>query len=90
MKKAPTPTTLKPRKSYGITRVDQLDKASHGFYVRMRIGGKQTAKFFSDGVYGKRRLAQEAAENFRDSLFDKLSPRWQRAASLPRKKGVTK
>lgn len=71
---------IKPRKNYGISRIDQPEKKNHGWYVR--INGKR--KFFADGIYSGKRRSWEAAENYRDIQFDGLPARLQQRAAKPR------
>ena len=66
---------------FGISRIDQPLKKSHGYYVRV----KKVSKFFADGVHGTKRRALEQAEIYRDTLFNDLTPREQERASNPRK-----
>lgn len=75
------PAPTKPRKNYGISRIDQPDKKSHGYYVRV----KKVSKFFADGVHGSKRKAYEAAETYRDTLFNDLTAREKTRAAKPRK-----
>ena len=77
---APVPT-VKPRKGFGISRIDQEEKCNHTWYVR--IAGESRA--FADGNYGGKRRAYEAAETYRNLMFLRLSPSRQLAASKKRK-----
>jgi hypothetical protein len=60
------------RRKY-ISRVDQPNNSTAGFYVRVLIKNRKGvrklhAKFFSDKVLGSKRKAFEAAEAHRDAL----------------------
>ena len=55
-----------------IARIDQVDKRTHGWYVRVRFMGKTHAKFFSDGKYGGRGSSLLAAIAWRDSMEEKI------------------
>lgn len=68
MTKAKSKATARRKKDYGISRMDQPRNQSHGWYVRVRVRGKQRRKFFSDKVYGTKKRAREEAENYRDQL----------------------
>lgn len=72
-------STLKPGKTYGITRIDH--KSTHGYYVR--VGGGMT--FFSDAKYGSGPKALKAATAHRDERFAAL-PDWQKWSVSKRKK----
>jgi hypothetical protein len=50
-----------------ISRIDQKDKNTFGWFVRIRRDGRQISKFFSDGKNGGRDKALKAAIAFRDS-----------------------
>lgn len=53
-----------------ITRIDH--KNTHGWNVRIVKDGETHSKLFSDGVYGGKRKALEAARAYRDKLHQKL------------------
>lgn len=73
---------IPPRTTYGITRIDSDKSRTHGFYVRVQ----GQSKLFSDKVYITKRHAREAAENYRDILWLRMTPKQQLRASKPRKK----
>ncbi|MFW6346995.1 MAG: hypothetical protein ACOC2C_00120 [Cyclonatronaceae bacterium] len=50
-----------------ISRIDQHDKNTFGWFVRIRRDGRQVSKFFSDGKYGGRDEALLKAVAFRDA-----------------------
>jgi len=81
-------TQIKPRKYFGISRIDQPEKKSHGWYVRVKsASGRLVTKFFADGLHGSRRRSFEAAETYRDTLFNSLPAKQQERASKPRNAG---
>ena len=81
-----------PRKKYAISRMDQVDNSTLGYYVRLPSLGIST--FFGDGRYEGKTKARLAAEAFRDQQCNFLTESQQLRASLPRKsmkkKTVTK
>jgi len=50
-----------------IARIDQEDKRTHGWYVRVRYQGKTHSKFFSDKKCGGRYSSLLAALAWRDA-----------------------
>lgn len=71
----------------GISRIDQLKKHTHGWYVRVRFNNTSRAKFFSDEAHGGEEKALEKAVAYRNRLERELGkPRTDRAviASSPR------
>jgi hypothetical protein len=63
-----------------ISRVD--NPSSHGWLVRISRNGERIIKFFSDTTYSGKRLAQQAAKNYRDQTLSRL----QREGKQPRAK----
>ena len=62
-----------------ITRIDQPEKHTHGWYVRVRYAGKEISRFFSDKTNGGKKKALEAAVKFRDTTERQLGkPRTDR------------
>lgn len=55
-----------------VARIDQEDKRTHGWYVRVRFMGKTHSKFFSDGKYGGRYSSLLAALAWRDETEAKI------------------
>lgn len=55
-----------------IARIDQEEKRTHGWYVRVRYFGKTHSKFFSDGKCGGRYSSLLAAVAWRDQTEKKL------------------
>lgn len=71
----------------GISRIDQPERKTHGWYVRVRFNGTQRAKFFSDETHGGRDEALLQAVQFRNRAEHDLGkPRTDRLviASNPR------
>jgi hypothetical protein len=59
---------VRDRPNYGISRIDQPEKANHGWYVRIMSKGRKEQKFFSDKLHGGRESALEVARKHRDGL----------------------
>jgi hypothetical protein len=59
---------VRDRLNYGISRIDQPEKANHGWYVRITKKGHTVQKFFADKSYGGRDPAWENARLHRDRL----------------------
>jgi len=55
-----------------VARIDQVEKRTHGWYVRVRFHGKTHSKFFSDGKCGGRYSSLLAALAWRDATEKKL------------------
>jgi len=55
-----------------VARIDQEDKRTHGWYVRVRFKGKTFSKFFSDGKCGGRYSSLLAALAWRDTTEKKI------------------
>lgn len=55
-----------------IARIDQPEKRTHGWYVRVRFGGKTFSKFFSDKKCGGRYSSLLSALAWRDKIEEKL------------------
>lgn len=62
----------------GISRIDQPEKRTHGFFVRVTRNGKIHSAFFTDLKHGGKARALAAAQRHRRRLLDKLG--------LPRQK----
>ncbi|MEJ2032964.1 MAG: AP2/ERF family transcription factor [Deltaproteobacteria bacterium] len=58
-----------------IARIDQEEKRTHGWYVRVRYFGKTHSKFFSDGKCGGRYSSLLSALAWRDETEIKLGKR---------------
>lgn len=62
-----------------ISRLDQAEKRTHGWYVRVRFQGKTHCKFFSDKKAGNRQIALLAAISWRNAKERELGkPRTDR------------
>lgn len=57
----------KVEKHKDIARIDQEDKKTHGWYVRVRFQGVTHCKFFSDLKSGGRQVALDAAISWRNA-----------------------
>jgi len=55
-----------------IARIDQQEKRTHGWYVRVRFMGKTHSKFFSDRKNGGRYSSLLSALAWRDEMEVKL------------------
>lgn len=78
---------LKRHKS--ISRIDQPEKHTHGWYVRVHFQGKQIAKFVPDKQHGGKKKSLLAAIKFRDETEEQIGkPRTDRpvVARRPRRK----
>jgi hypothetical protein len=64
---------VRQRRNYGISRIDQPEKANHGWYVRITRGGHIMQKFFADKTNGSREAALIAARAYRDDLLGRLA-----------------
>lgn len=59
----------------GITRLDQVSVATHGWQVRIQGKGVRFGRFFSDAAWGGREAALLCAERYRDRLVARLERR---------------
>jgi len=59
-----------------ISRIDQQEKNTFGWFVRIRRDGRQISKFFSDGKHGGKDEALVVAKSFRDDNLEE----WQNFA----------
>ena len=77
----------------GISRIDQPERKTYGWYVRVRFNGTQRSKFFSDEANGGREEALKQAVRFRNRTEQELGkPRTDRLviARNPRNRsGIT-
>jgi hypothetical protein len=67
----------RPEKLRGISRIDSRN--THGWFVRAYRSGKTHSKFFSDLKNGGKKPALALAEQYRDSLQERLGPPAPRA-----------
>ena len=63
---------IRERPNYGVSRIDQPEKANHGWYVRITKNGHTEQKFFADKSYGGRGTALQNAREYRDYLKDQI------------------
>ena len=67
------------RKYKSISRIDQPEKHTHGWYVRVRYNGNEVSRFFNDKLFGGKTKALDKAVNFRDRTERELGkPRTDR------------
>lgn len=59
---------------YGIHRVDNAKNHTHAWIVTLQRRNKIWCKYFSDGKYGSKPKALEAAKTFRDTTLDANPP----------------
>jgi hypothetical protein len=64
----------KSKRERGISRIDQKEKRSHGFFVRLTRKGKIYNAFFSDMNLGGKKNALEAARKHYQDLLEKHGP----------------
>lgn len=68
----------------GITRLDQVSVATHGWQVRIQGKGVRFGRFFSDAAWGGREAALLCAERYRDRLGARLERRRADASASTR------
>ena len=77
----------------GVTRIDNEDKNTHGWYVRVCFNRKMYLKFFADTLHGGREKGFKKAVKYRDTLEKELGkPRTDRIIVASTKKnrcGIT-
>ena len=77
----------------GISRIDQAERKTHGWYVRVSFNGMKRVKFFSDAAHGGKEQALEHAILYRNEAEKELGkPRTNRLviARNPRNRsGIT-
>ncbi|HUA37503.1 MAG TPA: hypothetical protein VMA35_03780 [Candidatus Sulfopaludibacter sp.] len=75
----------------GVSRIDQTDKRTHGFFVRLQRRGKTHSAFFTDQSHGGRKRALAAAQKHYRKLLAKWGPPARKRrrfwAEIPRRKG---
>ena len=59
------------RKMAGISRIDQTEKRTHGYFVRLARKGKIYPAFFGDKTHGGKRRALKAAQKHYQQLLRK-------------------
>jgi hypothetical protein len=77
---------MRERPNYGVSRIDQPEKANHGWYIRITKNGHTEQKFFADKSYGGKAPALEHAREFRDLLKEQILgiPRSTPPVSIPK------
>lgn len=73
----------------GISRIDQVSKNTHGWYVRVRLGNITKAKFISDNEHGGKDTGLMRAVECRNRLEEEMGkPRtdWVVVGKNPRNK----
>src|SRR3982750_4621639 len=77
----------------GISRIDQPERKTHGWYVRVSFNAQRRVKFFSDAAHGGKETALEHAIVYRNEAEKELGkPRTNRLviARNPRNRsGIT-
>ena len=68
----------------GITRLDQVSVATHGWQVRIQWKGVRFGRFFSDASWGGREAALLFAQRYRDRLVARLERRRAEASASAR------
>ena len=72
----------------GISRIDQPEKRTHGFFVRLQRRGISHNAFFADQSHGGKRRALRAAQQYFRILEKKYRPMTRKHwAELLRRKG---
>jgi len=78
----------KSKRMRGISRIDQREKRTHGFFVRLQRRGISHNAFFADQSCGGKRRALRAAQRYFRVLERKYQPMTrQRRAEMLRRKG---
>jgi len=71
---------------YAITRIDTESNGTHAWTVTIQRRGRIHHRYFTDGVYGGKRQACQAAIAYRDELLHTLRPLSRRGFCSIRKK----
>jgi hypothetical protein len=75
------------KRTPGISRIDQPEKRTHGFFVRLRREGTLRNAFFADLKYGGKKHALEAAQAHYQKLLKRYQPMTRRVwAQIERRK----
>jgi hypothetical protein len=64
----------KPNPMKGISRIDQPEKRTHGYFVRLARAGKTHSAFFPDKTHGGQEQALAAAQEHYQKLLAKFGP----------------
>lgn len=82
-----TNSKTKAKRHPGISRIDQLDKRTHGYFVRLTRNGKVYNSFFADKRLGGKKQALEAAQKHYQALLREHGEMSRKAwAQIPRRK----
>lgn len=82
--------TRKPKRWAGISRIDQLEKRTHGFFVRLTRDRIIHSAFFGDKAYGGKRKALKFAQRHYAGLLKKYGAISRQAwAQISRRKGAS-
>jgi len=73
---------------YGISRIDQTDNCTHGYYLRLRAAN--VSWFYSDGKNGGKKQCLETCQRDRDKQVMGMSEADQLRASKVRKRAKKK
>ena len=66
----------------GISRIDQDERRTHGWYVRVRLrSGRYASKLFSDKMHGSKKKALDAAVAYRDAMTPESEPKAKKKAA---------
>lgn len=79
------------KKHKSISRIDQPEKHTHGWYVRVHFKGKEVSKFFPDKLHKGKSKALAAALDYRNETeIDLGKPRTDRPVIMrrPKKRGM--
>lgn len=79
------PSTLKPDRLYGITRVNQPHKGNLGWWLRIGPKGSRHDQFFADKKNGGEAKALKLATARRNELYDKLPLKLKHRGAIKRK-----
>lgn len=82
--------TRRSKRWAGVSRIDQLEKRTHGFFVRLTRKGRIYNSFFADKAHGGKRKALKAARKHYAGLLRKHGAISRQAwAQIERRKGVS-
>ena len=90
--KARPSAALKKRVAFerpkGVSRIDNVPKNTHGWFVRVFFATKRMSKFFSDSLWEGKAKALEAAVKYRDQAERELGkPRTDRVIRVVKRTG---
>lgn len=58
---------------FGITRIDQEENGTYGYYFRVKDGGVLHQKYFSDNKHGGKAAALKAVKAHREAVLSRAS-----------------